>query len=247
MNNIPKSISLTCDEFLEFSKNALLGNLCEGYVHAVNNALSSISSQLDVLTILKSENELKQQINQLINECDSYTRLLKHFYNVIITIQVPRQILNATAYIESLFVSLTRIYRRQNLKWIFKTPNQLIFVKYSVEFAQVILRLCLGVLDIYKPKTNIIIESHIDRKGDAAEFMLYYPIREVSSDKIKDTELNFQDLEKTILHFRVIELIKQCLIEKEPNLTPNIINSQYNFEDGILTLKWLCSEDNLIY
>ncbi|MBM3327228.1 MAG: hypothetical protein FJY65_09710 [Calditrichaeota bacterium] len=232
-------ISISAGDLLKLNLKSLCGRLSAGLVHAGNNILSGIMTQLDLASYAKSEVELREQLNAVLNSCDEGSKLLRHFQRFITTMEGPDGVMDAADIFESALVTLNRVHRRHHTHWLNRTQDKLLYINNCAAYAQAVYHLCSATLETRsEQKSDVMIEGEVERRGDIVELTLSYPVKEPPFELISEAGFSLAAPSGTAYHFWIIDLFKHRLAQEDPQFDSDAIIYKADFTKGILTLKW---------
>lgn len=164
-------ISLPYEEWLRLEREALSGILAAGIVHAFNNSLSGIVGQVDVLLWEKDATKLGEELERLSGLCDQTAHLVRHFREVMSTLQSSSP-LDGAQLVNSLQIVLERLYRRMGILWSWDVRDEGYLVETGNFFTQMIFHLFLGL----KARLNV-------SSGEPPQFQISYKVNNTHPDK----------------------------------------------------------------
>lgn len=123
------------DRLLILDRQAILGRLSAGLVHAMNNVLSGVLGQVDLLLLTRAEPQIQKDLEQIASTCEAGVVLTKSLTRVITAMRdaTPADL---RAIVEALIVLLSRIHRRAGVKAEFAASGMLGTALRGDEFTQ---------------------------------------------------------------------------------------------------------------
>lgn len=104
----------TAARFLEIDRQAGLGKLGGGVVHALNNVLAAFLGQLDLLMFNPDAAPFREDFERMLTACDQGTELTRSLMMVTHSMQ-DGEASSADSLVTALLRILTRVFRRQEV------------------------------------------------------------------------------------------------------------------------------------
>jgi len=123
------------EQLLQLDRQAILGRLSGGLVHAINNLLGGVLGQVDILLLVRKEPQIQTDLEQIASVCDEGVVLTRSLNRLINTLNDPGPT-NPQPVFEALQVLLGRIYRRAGIERITKISGISSQVPNGAEFTQ---------------------------------------------------------------------------------------------------------------
>jgi len=130
------------EQLLFLDRQAILGSLSAGLVHAVNNILSSVLGQVDLLLLDRKEPQLKIDLEHIATTCEKGVLLTKSLTQVISAMKETRPT-DSRLMVEALLVLLGRIYRRAGVEKESNVSGSIPFALHGDEYVQAMFHLIL--------------------------------------------------------------------------------------------------------
>jgi len=196
------------DLLLALDRQAILGRLSAGLVHALNNVLGGVIGQADLILISGKQVQFQKDIDQIIAACNQGVKLTKSLTHVITTMQEshpadPKQI------IEALHTLLSRIFRRAGVQHNSASSAMLAAAKNGDEFTQACFHLLLKGYEAVAAEgaPSRVINSRLDSDGSSLRFEIYSQTPLIESAASNDSLPQVDWLKGGQWHYWVISAI----------------------------------------
>ena len=103
------------EQLLALDREAILGRLSAGLVHAINNVLSGIIGQVDLMLLTGPAGQSPVEIEAIATTCDEGVKLTKALAKVIMAMKESGPV-DPTQIVESCHILLARIFRRAGVE-----------------------------------------------------------------------------------------------------------------------------------
>ncbi len=134
------------DPILELDRQAILGRLSAGLVHAMNNVLGGVLGQVDLLLLSRKEPQLKDDLEQIAQTCEQGVILTKSLTRVISTLRSGAPA-DSRGVLEALLVLLSRIHKRAGVEHELENVGRVNFVGDGRCFTQASFHLMLAAFE----------------------------------------------------------------------------------------------------
>ena len=134
------------EQLLLLDRQAILGRLSAGLVHAMNNVLSGVLGQVDLLLLVRVEPQVETDLNQIATTCEQGVLLTRSLSRVITALGQDSST-DAQPIVEAMHVLLGRIFRRGGVEAETDISRTLPSAQNGSEFVQAVFHLLLMSYD----------------------------------------------------------------------------------------------------
>jgi signal transduction histidine kinase len=129
-------------QLLALDRQAVVGGLSAGIVHAINNVLSGILGQTDLLLLNRLDPQMKGDLEQISSTCDEGVHLLRNL-GLLISSMKDSNPTDPEPIVEAIAALLARIFNRSGIKQEMVIEGTLAPVRNGDEYSQTLFHLGL--------------------------------------------------------------------------------------------------------